>query len=172
MLEFYYHCIDALLDRRDFQYLEMDTDSAYMSLAGDSLEELVKPDKRTEFAALQRQWFPRHDTPEHAAYDKRKPGLLKWNGKEMVLWVSIVRPNAAGARRATKSAARASARKSTTPRRRCTSTCCRRGKVDPARTEAFAWWTTRSAATPSIGLALATFTPRGKSSKMVCPPFH
>ena len=32
MLEFYYHCIDASLDRQDFQYLEM---------AGDLLEELV-----------------------------------------------------------------------------------------------------------------------------------
>ena len=86
MLEFYYHCIDAFLDRRDFQYLEMDTDSAYMSLAGDSLAELVKPDKRAEFAALQHQWFPRHDTPEHAAYDKRKPGLFKveWKGDGFV----------------------------------------------------------------------------------------
>ena len=42
MLEFYYHCIDTYLDRRDFQYLQMDTDFAYMSLAGGSLEELVK----------------------------------------------------------------------------------------------------------------------------------
>ena len=86
MLEFYYHCINAFLDRRDFQYLEMDTDSAYMSLAGDSLEELVKPDKRAEFSALQHQWFPRHDTPEHAAYDKLKPGLFKveWKGDGFV----------------------------------------------------------------------------------------
>ena len=41
----------------------------------------------------------------------------KWNGKETVLWVSIVRPTAAGARRATKPAARVSARNSTTPRK-------------------------------------------------------
>ena len=77
-------------------------------------------DKWTESAAVQHQWFPRHDTPEHAPYDKRKPGLLKGNGKETALWVSIVRPTAAGARRATKPAARASERDSTTPRRRCT----------------------------------------------------
>ena len=50
-LQFYYHCIDAFLDRRDFQYLEMDTDSAYMSPTGDLLEELVNPDKKEEFAA-------------------------------------------------------------------------------------------------------------------------
>ena len=86
MLEFYYHCINAFLDRQDFQYLEMDTDSAYMSLAGDSLEELVKPDKRAEFAAVQHQWFPRHETLEDAAYDKRKPGLFKveWKGDGFV----------------------------------------------------------------------------------------
>ena len=86
MLEFYYHCIDAFLERRDFQYLEMDTDSAYMSLAGDSLEELVKPDKKAEFAAVQHRWFPRHEGPEHAAYDKRKPGLFKveWKGDGFV----------------------------------------------------------------------------------------
>ena len=119
MLEFYYHCIDAFLDRRDFQYLEMDTDLAYMSLAGDSLEELVKPSKRAEFATLQHQWFPCHDTPKHAAYDASQ-ACSKWNGKETVLWVSIVRPTAAGARRATKPAARASARDSTTPRGRYT----------------------------------------------------
>jgi len=53
MLEFYYHCIDAYLDRRDFQFLEMDIDSAYMALAGDSLEALVKPDKMVEFVAAQ-----------------------------------------------------------------------------------------------------------------------
>ena len=86
MLEFYYHCIDAFLDRRDFQYLEMDTDSAYMSLAGNSLEELVRPDKKEEFAAVRHQWFPRHETAEHAAYDKRKSGLFKveWKGDGFV----------------------------------------------------------------------------------------
>ena len=71
MLEFYYHCIDAYLDWRDFQYLEMDTNSAYMALAGNSLEGLVKPNNMVEFVAAQHRWFPRQDTPEHAAYDKR-----------------------------------------------------------------------------------------------------
>ena len=150
-----------------FQYLDMHTDSAYMALAGNSLEELVQPNKKEDFTAAKHQWFPRHDTPENASR-----ASSKWNGKQMVLWVSKVKPTAAGVRRATKPAARVSARDSTTPRRRCTWTCCRRGKVDPARTEAFAWWTTRSRPTPSIGLALATFIPREKFSQTVCPPFH
>ena len=56
----------------------MDTDSAYMSLVGTSLEELVKPDKRTEFAATTRRSTP--------AYDKRKSGLFKveWKGDGFV----------------------------------------------------------------------------------------
>ena len=33
--------------------------------------------KRAESAAVPHQWFPHHDTPEHAANDKRKLGLFK-----------------------------------------------------------------------------------------------
>ena len=38
--------------------------------------------KRAESAAVPHQWFPHHDTPEHAANDKRKLGLFKveWKG--------------------------------------------------------------------------------------------
>lgn len=32
MLEFYYDCQDKFLDRSDFEYVEMDTDSAYAAL--------------------------------------------------------------------------------------------------------------------------------------------
>ena len=85
MLEFYYHCIDAFLDRRDFQYLEMDTDSAYMSLAGDSLEELVRPDKKEELTAGQHLWFPttRRSMPPTTSASR---AFSRWNGKETVLW--------------------------------------------------------------------------------------
>lgn len=55
----------------------MDTDSAYMALAGDLLEELVKEDKREVFAANKHQWFPGEDIPQNAAFDKRKAGLFK-----------------------------------------------------------------------------------------------
>ena len=111
MLEFYYHCINTYLNRRDFQYLEMDTDSAYMSLAGDLLEELVKPDKKEEFTAAKQWWFSRQDTPENAAYDKRKPGLFKveWQGNGFA-GLNSKTLTAAGARRVTKPAAKVSAR--------------------------------------------------------------
>src|SRR5437870_168805 len=48
MLEFYYDCIDKYINRSDYQYLYMDTDSAYMALT-DKLENLIKPELRNEF---------------------------------------------------------------------------------------------------------------------------
>ena len=35
MLEFYYDFIDKYIDRNDYQYIYMDTDSAYMALSDD-----------------------------------------------------------------------------------------------------------------------------------------
>ena len=86
MLEFYYDCVDKYLDRSDFQLCEMDTDSAYMALSGESVESLVKPELREAFEADKANWFPRTDTPEHRAYDKRKPGLFKeeWQGDGII----------------------------------------------------------------------------------------
>ena len=57
----------------DFQYCEMDTDSAYIAIAGPSVDSLVKSELREEFEADKANWFPRTDTPEHKAYDKRTP---------------------------------------------------------------------------------------------------
>ena len=86
MLEFYYNCVDRFLDRSDFELLEMDTDSLYMAIAGESVEELVKVELREEFETVKSSWFPRTDTKEHAAYDKRTPGLFKveWRGDGFV----------------------------------------------------------------------------------------
>ena len=77
MLEFYYDFMDVFVDRSDFQYCAMDTDSAYMALSATSLEEMIKPDMQQRFQMEKKNWFPRTDTPEHAAYDKRTPGLFK-----------------------------------------------------------------------------------------------
>ena len=49
MLEFYYDFIDRYIDRSDFELIEMDTDSLYMGISKDSLEELVEPEKREAF---------------------------------------------------------------------------------------------------------------------------
>ena len=49
MLQFYYDFQDKFLDRSDFQYCEMDTDSAYIAISGQSVEQLVKPELRNLF---------------------------------------------------------------------------------------------------------------------------
>ena len=77
MLEFYYDFMDTFVDRRDFQYCCMDTNSAYMGLSADSLEEVIKPKLRQRYQSEKHNWFPSSDTPEHASYDKRTPGLFK-----------------------------------------------------------------------------------------------
>ena len=86
MLQFYYDFLDKYLDRADFQMCEMDTDSAYIAISGDSVESLVKPELREEFQQDKCNWFPRTDTAEHKAYDKRTPGLFKveWEGEGII----------------------------------------------------------------------------------------
>ena len=65
---------------------EMDTDSAYIAISGDSVESLVKPELREEFQQDKCNWFPRTDTREHKAYDKRTPCLFKveWEGEGII----------------------------------------------------------------------------------------
>ena len=76
MSQFYYDFVDKYLSRDDFQYIEMDTDSAYMALTGD-FESLVIPEMRENFEAERSKWLLRNDTLENTAYDKRVPGLFK-----------------------------------------------------------------------------------------------
>ena len=73
MLEFYYDCVDKYLSREDFEYSEMDTDSAYMAISGDSFEELIKPYLHKEFENDKHNWFVTPLTPQ----GKRTPGLFK-----------------------------------------------------------------------------------------------
>ena len=44
MLEFYYDCLEKYLDRRDFELIQMDTDSLYIAISGISLNEIVRPE--------------------------------------------------------------------------------------------------------------------------------
>ncbi|CAB3996383.1 Zinc finger and SCAN domain-containing 22 [Paramuricea clavata] len=80
--------LDTYLDRSDYEYCEMDTDSAYIAISGESVEELVKPGLREAFENDKCNWSPRSDTTEHAKYDRRKPGLFKveweWEGDGIV----------------------------------------------------------------------------------------
>ena len=71
MLEFYYDFMDVFVDRRDFQYCAMDTDSAYMALSAGSLEEVIKPEMQQRYQMEKKNWFPRTATPQLEAYDNR-----------------------------------------------------------------------------------------------------
>jgi len=108
MLQFYYNCIDRYIDRKHFQYIEMDTDSAYMALSG-PLKDIIKHDLRRSFWDEYDQWFPRLACQAHKTefvtcmvgggdwkqedccravtkHDSRTPGLFKqeFSGTAMV----------------------------------------------------------------------------------------
>ena len=80
MLQFYYDFMDKFCDRSDFEYLEMDTDSAYMAISGECLEDIIKPETKDEYERVKNQWFV------HDKYSKRTPGLFKleYEGNRMV----------------------------------------------------------------------------------------
>ena len=73
VFEFYYDCLDKYLSREDFEYSEMDTDSAYMAISGDNFESLIKPDLREEFEKDKHNWFVTPRAPQ----GKHTPGLFK-----------------------------------------------------------------------------------------------
>ena len=61
--------------REDFELIQMDTDSNYLAISGESLEDIVRPELKKEFEAEKRQWL---------AWDKwsgRTPGLFKLEGE-------------------------------------------------------------------------------------------
>ncbi|EGZ30784.1 hypothetical protein PHYSODRAFT_473214 [Phytophthora sojae] len=87
MLQFYYDCIDYYFDRSDFQYQEMDTDSAYIAFSCENpFKDCIKPDLRDHFKQYKYDWFPRDYNSEVAKFDRRTPGLFKdeWSGDAMV----------------------------------------------------------------------------------------
>lgn len=63
VLQFYYNCLDKVLDRRDFELIQMDSDSLYFTLSCDLLEEAVRPKLREEFEKCKRRmvWLEQMD---------------------------------------------------------------------------------------------------------------
>ena len=71
MLEFYYDFLDRYFDRKDFELIQMDTDSNYLAISGKKLEDIVRPEMKAEFEKRKKNWL---------AWDKwsgRTPGLFK-----------------------------------------------------------------------------------------------
>lgn len=78
MLQFYYDFMDKFVSRRDYQYVEMDTDSAYMALSGE-LESIIKSGMKEEFYREYDQWFPRPYCSTHKhSFLKAKLGGEHW----------------------------------------------------------------------------------------------
>jgi hypothetical protein len=75
MLAFYYDFIDYYVDRKDYCYVLMDTDSAGIMLTGENIDDLVRHGLREKYAKDKHNWLPR--TGQHAAWDRRTPGLMK-----------------------------------------------------------------------------------------------
>ena len=46
MLEFYYDFLDKFCDRRDFELIQMDTDSFYMALSAEDFDDIIKPEMK------------------------------------------------------------------------------------------------------------------------------
>ena len=85
MLEFYYDFLDVYFERRDFELIQMDTDSLYMDLSGPNLDELVKPPLREEYYRSGKAKFL--STSKH---HDRTPGLFKaeFRGTRMIALTS------------------------------------------------------------------------------------
>lgn len=59
------------MDRRGVEVIQKDTNSNYMAISGERLEDIVKPERHREFEAEKKQWL---------TWDKLSnctPGLLK-----------------------------------------------------------------------------------------------
>ena len=55
MLKFYYDCLDYFVDRRDFELIQMDTDSLYFALSDKTLKEAIRPEQFDDFEATKKE---------------------------------------------------------------------------------------------------------------------
>ena len=90
MLELYYNFFKKFCDTEKYEELEMDTDSLYLALSEENLEDIILPEKRNEWEAIRSRdctdsftanatgnFFPRTCCSAHKKHDKREPGLFK-----------------------------------------------------------------------------------------------
>ena len=67
VLRFYYECIKVFFNEEDYELCEMDTDSLYMMISAQCLDDIVKEDKRREFYQIYKTWFPSPACDQHYA---------------------------------------------------------------------------------------------------------
>ena len=85
MLEFYYDFLDKFCDRRDFELIQMDTDSFYMALSANDFDDIIKPEMKELYSEAEKKNWLVTDV-----YSKRVPGLFKaeFQGKRMIALTS------------------------------------------------------------------------------------
>ena len=110
MLQFYYDFVDRYVERPLFQYCEMGTESVYIALAGETIDDLITSEHREHYFRQRSEWLQAECCDEHEdeyvqarlagrawtatesccfarkAFDKRTPGLFKveWRGDGFV----------------------------------------------------------------------------------------
>ena len=90
MLELYYNFFKKFCDTDKYEEFEMDTDSLYLALSEENLEDFILPEKRAEWEQLRSKdctdnftakttdnFFPRTCCNAHKKHDKREPGLFE-----------------------------------------------------------------------------------------------
>ena len=90
MLEKYYNFFKNFRDTDMYEELKMDTDSLYLALSEEDLEDVILPEKRAEWDQLRSKdctddftanatdnFFPRTCCSVHKKLDKREPSLFK-----------------------------------------------------------------------------------------------
>ena len=84
MLEFYYDFLDKFCDRRDFELIQMDTDSFYLALSANDFDDIIKPEMKELYKDKKPNWLVTDE------YSKRVPGLFKpeFKGKRMIALTS------------------------------------------------------------------------------------
>ena len=73
MLEFYYDFLDYYLHHEDFEVLEIDTDSNYLGISAENVEDLIKPELHEEIERNKYNWFITPLAPQ----GKHTTGLFK-----------------------------------------------------------------------------------------------
>ena len=71
ILEFYHDFLDRFVDRKDFELIQMDTDSLYFALSDNKLEDVVRPELKVEFDNCKKDWLAWNP------FSNRTPGLFK-----------------------------------------------------------------------------------------------
>ena len=73
MLEFHYDFLDQYFRGQDFELCYMDTDSFYLAVSGDSLDEIVKPGMKQAHEADKKNWLARDK------FSEKNPAYLSLN---------------------------------------------------------------------------------------------